>query len=315
LKILITGAAGFIGSQIAQAYLDLGHQVVAVDNFSHSQKDRLPSGARVVPLDICDPHAVETVLYRERPQIVNHHAALVSVRESARAAKRYLQVNFHGTINLLNAARNAGVKKFIFASSGGAIYGDGHTLPIPEEAPLRPKSPYGESKRLAERAFQHLDGQFQSVILRYGNVYGPQQDPKYHNGVITIFTHRLLQGKQAVIFGDGSQTRDYIHISDVVEANIAALQPEVSGVFNIGTGRATPLNMVYAQIVALLDLDTDPEYRPGLPYEVEHNALDTRRARTHLNWNAQISLEVGLQQTVERISAQAQYPKRVPASE
>lgn len=304
-KILITGGAGFIGSQVAQAYLQAGHEVVVVDDFSRGKRARLPEGVRVYAVDICDHQSLAAVFERERPSVVSHHAALVSVRESCQQPEAYWQVNSQGTKNLLEAASQAGVRKLIYASSGGAIYGGAETLPIPESAPANPISPYGESKLAAEKMLWQHNGNPETVILRYANVYGPGQDALQNNGVIAIFCHALLSGKQPLIFGDGSQTRDFVHVQDVVKANLAALKPGVGGIYNIGTGSGHSMLAVYLQIARLMKVATLPVFLSQNPYEVEHNILDIRRAGERLGWQPRIPFERGLWETLQAIETGA----------
>ncbi|MBC8509521.1 MAG: NAD-dependent epimerase/dehydratase family protein [Anaerolineales bacterium] len=300
-KILLTGGAGFIGSQVAQAYLDAGHKVIVVDDFSRGKRDHLPEGVRVYQVDISNRDALNEVFRLARPTIVSHHAALVSVRESSEQPEAYWKVNLQGTVNIVEAASKAGVRKLIYASSGGAIYGEAEVLPIPENASANPISPYGESKFAAEKMLWRRDGNLETVVLRYGNVYGPGQNALQNNGVIAIFTHALLTGKQPLIFGDGSQTRDYVHVRDVVDANLAASKPGVGGIYNIGTGKAHSLLDVYNRIALSLKVTTLPLFLPHNHYEVEHNVLDVQRARERLGWQPCIPFAMGLWETVQAI--------------
>jgi len=302
-KILLTGGAGFIGSQVARAYLHAGHEVIVVDDFSRGKREQLPAELRIYNADICNQDQLAAIFARERPSVVNHHAALVSVRESYEQPEPYWRVNLQGTKNVLEAARKAGVSKFIYASSGGAIYGEARALPIPESAPANPISPYGESKLAAEKLLWHHDGNPEMVMLRYANVYGPGQDALQNNGVIAIFCQALLHGRQPLIYGDGSQTRDYVHVKDVVEANLATLKPGVKGNYNIGTGVGSSLLDVYLRIARLLRVATLPLFLPKNQYEVEHNVLDIRLARERLRWQARIPFDRGLMETVQGIES------------
>ena len=300
-KVLITGGAGFIGSQVARACLQAGHEVVVVDDFSRGKRERIPEKVRVYEADICAQEELAEIFTRERPSIVNHHAALVSVRESYEQPEPYWRVNLQGTVNVLEAALESGVRKLIYASSGGAIYGEAQVLPIPESAPANPISPYGESKLAAEQMLGRRDGIMEAVVLRYANVYGPDQDALQNNGVIAIFTHALLQGKQPLIFGDGSQTRDFVHVKDVVEANLAALKPGRKGIYNIGTGVGSALLDVYLRIARSLRVATLPLFLPQNQYEVEHNVLNVRLAGERLGWQARIPFDMGLRETLQTI--------------
>ncbi|MBL7163071.1 MAG: NAD-dependent epimerase/dehydratase family protein [Anaerolineales bacterium] len=286
---------------MARAYLQAGHEVIVVDDFSQGKRERLPAGVRVYKANICDQDRLDDIFSREYPSIVNHHAALVSVRESCEQPELYWQVNLQGTVNVLETASTAGVRKLIYASSGGAIYGEAEVLPIPENASANPISPYGESKLAAEKMLWRRDGNLETVVLRYGNVYGPGQDALQNNGVIAIFSHTLLHGKQPLIFGDGSQTRDFVHVRDVVDANLAASKPGVEGIYNIGTGKGRSLLDVYLKIARNLKVATLPLFLPHNNFEVEHNVLDVQRARERLGWKPCIPFHMGLWETVQII--------------
>ena len=305
-KVLLTGGAGFIGSGVARAYLEAGFRVVVADDFSHGSRERLPDHVRVHRVDICDLDALCDLIAAEQPDVINHHAALVSVRESHRRPDRYWQVNVKGTDNVILAATKINVRKFIFASSGGAIYGHADGVPLDESHPREPISPYGQSKQAAEQAILAWSTDVEKVILRYGNVYGPSQNPAQDNGVIAIFAAALLAGEQPVIYGDGLQTRDYIHVSDVVAANLAAIRPGCAGIFNIGTGQAQSLRDVYDQIAAVLHCDdVVPQRRPANPYEVVHNVLSVDKAIRELDWQPTIAFRRGVEQTVRAILERA----------
>jgi len=303
-KIIITGGAGFIGSQVAQAYLLAGYKVIIVDDFSMGKKENLPEGVLIYQVDICNFDELSEIFMREQPTIVNHHAALVSVRESYEHPEPYWRVNLRGTENVLQTACKAGVSKFIYASSGGAIYGEAQALPILESSPANPISPYGESKLAAEKLLRHHDGNPEIVILRYANVYGPGQDALQSNGVIAIFCHALLNAKQPRIFGDGSQTRDFIHVEDIVAANLAASKPGVGGIYNIGTGVGHSLLDVYLQIAKDLGVTTMPIFLPGHHYEVEHNVLDLSRAEASLGWQPRKPFGQGLLDLIQAMMEQ-----------
>ena len=294
MRIALTGGAGFIGAHVAKAYLQAGHEVVIVDDLSRGHAENLPQGITLHRVDITDAEALEAVFQAERPQIVNHHAALVSVRESARSPERYFQVNIEGTRNVLRAAMAAGAEKIIYASSGGAVYGEAQNLPIAEDHTLNPLSPYGESKLLAERLIREQDGRFESVILRYGNVYGPGQDTRFGNGAVAIFAERMLSGQTITLFGSGEQVRDYIFIEDAVKANLAVLESSEIGTYNLGTGHGLTLLEVLEHITAALDLQPELEFQEPHPFEVWRNVLDASRAETNLGWRAEVDFETGL---------------------
>jgi UDP-glucose 4-epimerase len=295
-KVLITGGAGFIGSSIARACLQAGHEVVIVDNLSRGRREHVPPGAVFYEADICDGAALRAVVMRERPDAVSHHAALVFVRESQRLADEYRRVNLAGTRLVLAAARESGAAKFIFASSGGAVYGDPPGLPIREDAPRRPRSPYGETKMWAEDALLAEGDGLEIVILRYGNVYGPGQD----HSVVTKFAESLREGRPPLIFGDGSQSRDYVYVTDVARANLLALAPGLTGIFNIGCAEERSVLEVYRNVAASLHNGVSPDYLPDNSCEVRRNVLDIRRARAILGWVPEVGFAEGVRRTVER---------------
>ncbi len=301
MKILITGGAGFIGSQLAQTFIKEGHSVVVVDDLSHGDASRLPAHVPLYRLDIRDWSGLRAVIRQEKPEAISHQAALVSVRDSVRLPDLFFAVNTEGTRNVFELAREFGVRKLIFASSGGAVYGEAVSLPVNEEADCKPISPYGESKRLAEEILGTKNSEMEKVVLRYGNVYGPGQDPLHNNSVISIFTHQLVQGERPVIFGDGTHVRDYVYIEDVVQANVLALSPGITGVYNIGTGTGASLVEIYSELTRLLKCDVRPEMRPAYPFEVRQNILDVLHARKALKWQANTPLHTGIAITVKSV--------------
>jgi len=303
MRILLTGGAGFIGSHILRAYLEAGHEVVVVDDLSGGRRESVPYHVPFYRVDICDRDTLGDLVRKVKPEVINHHAGLVSVRQSQRHKQRYMQVNTKGTANLLRATRSAGVRKFIYASSGGAVYGNVKKLPIQETASLAPISPYGESKVLSEDLFMKLDGRMKFVILRYGNVYGPGQDPGKDNGVVSIFTHHLLKGKRPKIYGDGNQMRDYVYVQDVVKANLKVLPMALTGVFNIGSGEGHRVEEVFNRIRDMVGTRITPEYLEPNPYEIQEVLLDVSRAEVVLGWKAQVGFEEGLTQTVMGMAA------------
>jgi UDP-glucose 4-epimerase len=303
MRILLTGGAGFIGSHVLRVYLEAGHEVVVVDDLSGGRRENVPFHVPFYRVDVCDQDALEDLVRKVKPDVINHHAGLVSVRQSQSQKQRYMQVNTKGTANVLGAARSTGVQKFIYASSGGAIYGNDQKLPIQETASLAPISPYGESKVLSESLFMKEDKRMKFVILRYGNVYGPGQDPSRDNGVIAIFAHHLLRGKKARIYGDGSHTRDFIFVHDVAQANLKALEPGMTGVFNIASGDGHRVEEVYDLIRDLVGISLTPKHQKPNPYEVQDVVLDVARAEAVLGWKARVEFEEGLTQTVMGMAA------------
>src|SRR5919198_2879794 len=304
MRALVTGGAGFIGSHLVDALLDRGDEVTVVDDLSTGKREHLDSalarGPGLHEVDIRDAERVGTVLSGARPDIVFHLAAQIDVRKSIEDPAWDASINVGGTINVLEAARRAGVKRVVNTSTGGAIYGVADVMPTPETAPPRPMAAYGQSKFCAEAYCgwcERLYG-LSSVTLRYGNVYGPRQDPHGEAGVIAIFCGKLLAGDRPRIFGDGRQTRDYIYVADVVAANLAAAaHPEAHGAYNIGTGvEASVLEVVAAlrQAAGVGEDEFEPEFAPARLGELQRSSLDVTRARAELGFAAETDLVAGL---------------------
>jgi UDP-glucose 4-epimerase len=307
MRTLVTGGAGFIGSNLVDALVARGDDVVVLDDLSSGREGNLEgavdAGARLVVGDITDPEAVDSVFASHAPQQVFHLAAQIDVRKSVADPVFDLHLNVGGTINLLLASREAGVERYLFASTGGAIYGEGagRELPLQEDADRRPDAPYGQSKLAAEGyvdLFARLHG-LSAAALRLGNVYGPRQDPHGEAGVVAIFCGALLEGSSPKVFGDGLQTRDYIYVGDVVSAFLAASDSDVTGALNIGTGREATVLEVGAAIAAAYGGEFEPEMAAPRPGEVERIAIDPGRAREKLGWQADMALEEGLRLTAE----------------
>jgi UDP-glucose 4-epimerase len=304
MRALVTGGAGFIGSNLVDALLARGDEVTVVDDLSTGHRgnlDRaLESGAELVEADIRDAQAMRDLCERSRPDTVFHLGAQIDVRKSAADPAFDARVNVEGTINMLDAARLAGVARFVNSSTGGAIYGEGRIIPAPEDHPVAPEAPYGQSKFAAEgycELYRRLHG-LSTISLRYGNVYGPRQDPLGEAGVIAIFCGRLRDGKRPTVFGDGLQTRDYVYVGDVVEANLTAASSDATGPFNIGRGvETTVLELVDALAPRASD-GFAPEHAPERPGEVRRIALDASRAREELGWDSAVELEAGLERTL-----------------
>ena len=304
VRALVTGGSGFIGSNLVDALLARGDQVTVIDDLSTGRRENLAgalaAGAELVELDVRDAQAVSEVTARARPEAVFHLAAQIDVRRSTADPAADARINVEGTINVLDAARQAGVPRVVNTSTGGAIYGEGRTLPAPEDHPAAPEAPYGLSKQCAEgycALFTRLHG-LSTVSLRYGNVYGPRQDPLGEAGVIAIFCGKLLDGGRPTVFGDGLQTRDYIYVSDVVEANLLAVASSATGAFNIGTGVETSVLDLVQALGEQATGDFAPDMAPERPGEVRHIALDSARAAAELGWEAQVSLLDGLARTL-----------------
>lgn len=306
-KILITGGAGFIGSHVADGYLALGHEVVVVDDLSTGRRTNVPEQARFYQVDLTDGAELARILETEKPDVVNHHAAQKSVRISVEDPAEDARINVIGSLRLLELSRRLGVKKIIFISTGGAIYGEADQIPTPEEFPARPVSPYGIAKLSVEHYLYYYGDQFglPYVVLRYANVYGPRQDPHGEAGVVAIFIERLLAGQECTIFGDGRQTRDYVCVEDLVRANVAALREPVRGTFNIGTGIETSVNALYRELSAVLGVDRPARYAPGRAGEQQRSAVAITRAAQEMDWQPQVSLQDGLARTAAYFREQA----------
>jgi len=300
MKILVTGGAGFIASHIADAYLAGGHEVVIIDNLSSGKRANLPAAATFYHTDIRSPEARE-IVRRERPQVLSHHAAQMDVRRSVADPAFDAEVNVLGFINLLEAAREVGIAKVLFASSGGAVYGEQEAFPAPESHPHNPLSPYGITKATGEHYlfYYHAVYGLPYVALRYANVFGPRQDPHGEAGVVAIFTERLLGGQAPTINGDGKQTRDYVFVGDVVRANVAALATGFVGPINIGTGVETDVNVLYAHLRVLTGSPFQAEHGPAKAGEQHRSVVDNHRAAEVLKWRPEVPLQEGLRRTVE----------------
>jgi UDP-glucose 4-epimerase len=302
MRVLVTGGAGFIGSHIADAYLAAGHTVGVVDNLSTGSAENLDPRIRLWQTDIRDT-AIDSILAEFRPDIVSHHAAQISVSVSARDPRGDAEINILGALGLLEAAVRHQVQRVIFASTGGAMYGEQEALPTTESVFPEPVSPYGVAKHSVERylhAFQHMHG-LRSVVLRYANVYGPRQNPHGEAGVVAIFCRGLLDGKTLTVYGDGGQTRDYVYVGDVVRANLLATTALVEGkipIMNVGTGVETSVN----DLVRLLgDAAGSPlrvEHAPPRSGEQRRSALDATLATRVLGWRPMTDVRAGLQETL-----------------
>ena len=299
MRALVTGGAGFIGSHITDALIDAGHAVTVIDDLSRGRREQGNAGATFVELDITMPE-LAAAFAGARPDVVFHAAAQIDVRESVRNPLHDADVNVVGTVNVLRASVDAGARRVVFASSGGAIYGDTEVIPTPEDHPRLPASPYGTAKLCAEEyggMFSRQAG-LEFVALRYANVYGPRQDPHGEAGVVAIFATQLLHGEPVVINGDGTQTRDYVHVHDVVRANLAAVAG-ATGVYNIGTGVETDVNGLYRMLAAASGVSTSAEHGPAKPGEQRRSCLDTTGTRERLGWSAAIGFDEGVRSTRE----------------
>jgi UDP-glucose 4-epimerase len=278
--ICVTGGAGFIGSHLADAFAGAGHRVVVIDDLSGGKRENLPAAAELRVLDIRSDEAARVVA-EEGIDVLVHHAAQMDVRRSVADPVFDADVNVKGTLNLLEAARRGGVRQVIFASTGGAIYGEQETFPAAEEHPTRPVSPYGVAKLAVERYlfFYHTAYGLDATCLRYANVYGERQNPHGEAGVVAIFLDRLLAGRAATVNGHGEQTRDYVHVSDVVRANLAALGRPGFHIYNVGTGVETSVAELYRGLARAVGSDLPPEHGPGKAGEQLRSSVDGRRLR------------------------------------
>jgi UDP-glucose 4-epimerase len=299
MKIVVTGGCGFIGSHIVDRYIDEGHDVVVIDDLSTGDMSNLNPKATFHKKDICD-ETIGEIFQQEKFEIINHHAAQINVRTSVDNPRFDAQVNIIGTVNLLALGVKYGIERFIFASSGGAIYGEPEQFPITEDFPLHPRSPYAVAKMAAEKyimAFADMYA-FQYTILRYSNVYGPRQISKSEAGVISIFINQILDNKECIVFGDGHQVRDYVYVQDVVEANVRALNCR-SDMFNIGTGVATSVNDLIDILSDITDKKIDHKHNAARPGEVYKNVLDCSKAASVLQWKPTTPLRRGIHTTLE----------------
>jgi len=300
MKILVTGGAGFIASHVVDRFIEEGHEVVVVDNLSTGQRRNVNAAANFYNADI-QGRWLERVFRRERPAVVCHHAAQIDVRRSVQDPFFDAQVNVMGTLKVFQNAVMYGVRKVIFASSGGAVYGEPQLLPVSEDHPTRPTSPYGINKAIGDeylRYFRDSCG-LEYVSLRYANVYGPRQDGNGEAGVVGIFSQKMLNGDQPVINGNGRQTRDFIYVDDIVEANVAALAKTAHGIYNVGTGQETSINELFGILAKLINPAVREVHGPAKKGEQQRIALDAGRLQRELEWETKVPLQDGLAKTVE----------------
>jgi UDP-glucose 4-epimerase len=299
MRVLLTGGAGFIGSHIAEHLLARGHDVAIVDDLSSGKRENVPEGAGFYEMDV---RTGCTEIFEEfAPQALSHQAAQMDVRRSVREPDFDASVNVIGTLRLLENCVRYEVGKVVFASTGGAIYGEQHEFPASENHPQYPVSPYGVSKLAAERYlhFYHAQYGLPYAALRYANVYGPRQDPHGEAGVVAIFSQNLALGRGSVIFGTGEQTRDYVYVEDVARANVRALETAApSSAFNIGTGLETSVNALYELLRETSGGDLPPEHAPAKPGEQLRSSVDPEKAAWVLGWRPEVELAAGLKQTL-----------------
>lgn len=300
MKIMVSGGAGFIGGHVATACVQAGHEVVVVDDLSSGKRENVPAAAQFYRMDVRDP-AMREIFERERPEVLNHHAAQMDVRRSVADPVFDARVNLIGLLNLMESGRDSGLRRVVFASSGGTVYGEQEVFPATEEHPTRPLCPYGVAKLASEQYlfFYRTTYGIPYVALRYANVYGPRQNPHGEAGVVAIFSERLLRAQDAVVNGDGLQTRDYVFVGDIVKANLLALEADYCGALNIGTGIETDVVTLFHAIREQAGSGAPEKHGPAKSGEQRRSVLDPGRAREVLGWQPTVPLERGLAETVE----------------
>lgn len=300
MKILVTGGAGFIASQIADAFINEGHNVTIVDDLSSGFEKNINPKAKFVKANICDKN-LSKLFGDEKFDVVNHHAAQMDVRRSVKDPEFDATTNILGTINLLQNCIKYGVKKFMFASTGGAVYGEQEYFPADEKHPTQPRSPYGISKLAVEKYihFYNAEYRLKYSILRYANIYGMRQNPFGEAGVVAIFSTKLLKGDQPIINGDGKQTRDYVFVGDVVKANLLALNDEANDIYNIGTEIETDVNQLFHYINSITAASKEEKHGPAAPGEQMRSVITSNKLFNKFGWRPKTKIEDGLKATVE----------------
>lgn len=299
MKILVTGGAGFIGSHLVDAFIEQGHAVTVIDNLVTGRRENVNPAAKFYQFDIRSSE-IRPLFEQEQFDVVCHQAAQMDVRKSVEDPRYDADVNVMGTLNLLQGAAQTGIRKFMFASTGGAIYGEQVEFPASEEHTTWPVSPYGITKLTCEKYIYYFaqEYSFQYALMRYANVYGPRQNPHGEAGVVAIFSKKLLAGEMPVINGDGKQTRDYVYVADVVRANLLALNHTESDYFNVGTGIETDVNEIFQLINVASGANVPENHGPAKPGEQRRSVLSFEKARKHLGWEPQTNLKQGIEQTV-----------------
>ncbi len=300
MKVLVTGGAGFIGSHVVDALLEAGHDVAVVDDLSTGNRANVDPRARFYRVDLRDEAALKAVLEQERPEVISHQAAKANVRESMARPRLYAEVNIIGSVNLLEQARRCGTRKVVYASTGGAVYGEPEYLPVDENHPINPLDPYGASKHQVEHYLyiyrKHYDIEY--TVLRYPNVYGPRQDPEGEAGVIAIWTARMLRNQPAVIHGSGEQQRDFVFVGDIARANVLALDKGDGEIMNLGSGVGTTINTVFDLLKAATGYTQERVHGPAKQGEVFRSYITHDKAERLLGWKPTVSLSEGLERTV-----------------
>jgi len=301
MKCLITGGAGFIGSNLADILIERGHKVVIIDNLFSGKKENLNKKAKFYKIDVRNPVLIPKIFKSEKPEIVFHFAAQINVKESIKNSKADAEINILGAINILENCVANKVKKLVFASSGGAVYGEATVIPTPEEYPEFPLSPYGIAKLTTEKYLNYYYKVFNLpfVALRFANVYGPRQNSMGEAGVVATFCDKLLKNQRPIINGNGKQTRDFVYVEDVVEALILAMNSKKVGIFNIATAKETSIKSLFKKINELAGSNFRETYKPIKVEEQKRSCLDYSRASKELKWNPKYNLDQGLTKTIE----------------
>lgn len=310
MRILVTGGAGFVGSHIVDAFVEAGHAVCVVDNLFIGKVSNLNPAARFYQIDISSSTLDEVIRY-EKPEVISHQAARVDVRASMEQPLLYAHTNVIGSLNLLESCRRYGVRKVIYAQTGGCVYGEPVELPSPETHVIQPIDPYGVSKYLMELYLKTYAHQFgiSYTVLRYPNVYGPRQDQKGEAGVVSIFSKHMLVGTQAVINGKGEQLRDYVYVTDIARANLLALQRGDNQIYNAGSGIGTSVNQIFFLLKEITGYCREPVFGPPRPGEVSASYLDSQKIERELGWKSTVPLCEGLRNTVEFVRTQLKHEK------
>lgn len=295
LKVLVTGGAGFIASHVVDAFVELGHEVVVVDNLSTGKTEFVNPKARFIQADITNKAQIQEIIRQEKPTVIDHHAAHIQVGNSVKDPQFDAENNIIAILHIMEAAKDVGVKRVLMASTGGAMYGNKPT-PFNESMEAQPLSPYGVSKRSGELYLHYYYEQYgiSYTALRYANVYGPRQNPHGESGVVAIFSEMMVAGKIPVINGDGTHTRDYVFCSDVARANVLALNSDYIGVLNIGTGVETSTNQVFDMVSQSLGIPAEKTYGPERPGEQVASSLSSAKAKEILGWEPTISFDEGV---------------------
>jgi UDP-glucose 4-epimerase len=301
MRILVTGGAGFIGSHVTEAFLADGHEVAVLDNLSTGKPRNIHPDARFFEADIRDPKAVRAVFEEFLPEVIDHHAAQIDVRKSLEDPVYDAETNVLGTLKLILEGVRVGTKRFIYASTGGAVYGDPATLPASELHPVHPECAYAVSKHTPEHYLElyRMLSDIIYVVLRYANVFGPRQNPHGEAGVNAIFIGMMARGKVPTIYGNGEQVRDYVYVGDVARANVLALTKGDGDIFNIGTGVPTSVNQIYEALQKIFSFDAPAHYAAARAGEIDKIYLDAAKAGRVLGWKPQMGFYEGLKTTVD----------------